>query len=314
MTLKLEIMKSNLFKYSYLASFIVVLLFSSKSFAQEEEQKEAFDLSKYKTVYKFNSFKQADNSRLLEVSLIVQNKKDRKDKIPVFEADINFYNILDDEEVLLGTAKTSQEGIAQFIAPASQNYLLDEEGYIHLIARFEGTKELKGKEKDITVKDLNLELELTEIDSVKTVLVKAFTIDSVGVETPLEEADIIISVKSMLNNMPIEEGTIEDGEFEYEFPTDIPGDDDGDLTVMISIEDHDDFGNLVQEKSAKWGNHLKTPVKKVKNTLWSESAPLWMYIVLTILLVGVWANYIYTIVNLFRIKKEGIQLELTSEE
>lgn len=314
MTLKLEIMKSNLIKYTYLASFIVVLLFSSKCFAQEEEQKEAFDLSKYKTVYKFNSFKQTDNSRLLEASLIVQNKKDRKDKIPVFEADINFYNVLNEEELLVGTAKTSQEGIAQFTAPATQNYLLDEDGYINLIARFTGTKGLKGLEKDLAIKDLSLVLELTEIDSIKTVLVKAFTIDSVGVKIPLEEADIIISVKSMLNIMPIEEGTIEDGEYEYEFPTDIPGDDDGDLTIVVSIEDHDDFGNLAQEKTAKWGNHLKEPVKKVKNTLWSESAPLWMYIVLTILLVGVWANYIYTIVNLFRIKKEGNQLKLTSEE
>ena len=114
--------------------------------------------------------------------------------------------------------------------------------------------------------------------------------------------------------MPIEEGEIENGEFEYEFPTDIPGDDDGDLTVVVSIEDHDDFGNLIQEKSVNWGIHKTVPVKKVKNTLWSESAPLWMYIVLTILLVGVWANYIYTIVNLFRIKKEGSDLEIASEK
>lgn len=307
-------MKNNLFKYSFLASFIVLFLSSVGSFAQDKEKEEEFDLAKYKTVFKFNSFKQADNSRLLEVSLIIQNKKNRKDKIPVFEADIDFLNILEDEEILLGSAKTSEEGIAKLKVPATQEYLLDKEGYINLVARFNGTDELKGKEKDIAVKDLNLVLDLTEIDSVRTVLVKAFTIDSLGVETPIEEADIVVSVKGMLSNMPIEEASIEEGEFEYEFPTDIPGDEDGDLTVVISIEDHDDFGNVIQEKSVNWGIHKTAPVKKIKNTLWSESAPLWMYIVLTILLVGVWANYIYTIVNLFKIKKEGSDLKIASED
>ena len=35
-------------------------------------------------------------------------------------------------------------------------------------------------------------------------------------------------------------------------------------------------------------------------------------IVLSLLLIGVWANYAYTIINLFKIRKEGI--EITNEE
>lgn len=305
-------MKSNLLKYKFHASFIAILLFSNIGFSQQEEQEE-FDVRKYKTVYKFNSLKQSDNTRLLEVSFIVQNKKNRRDKIPVFEAEISFYNIANDEELLLGTALTSKEGIAQLILPSTQNYELDEDGFINLTARFKGSKGLKSAKRSLAVKDLHLELNLIEIDSVKTVTIEAYTLDSLQTKVPLEEADIIISVKGMLSNMPIEEGEIEDGTFEYEFPTDIPGDGDGDLTVVVSMEDHDDFGNIIQEKNVNWGNHKTTPIKKAKNTLWSESAPLWMYIVLTILLLGVWANYIYTIINLFKIKKEGSNLEIASE-
>lgn len=300
-------MKSNLYKYTFLTSLIAIFLFSSACFSQE------FDIKKYRTYYKFYSIKQSDNSRLLEVSFIVQNKKNRKDKIPVFEADINFYNLLEDKEILLGTAKTSEKGIAQFIVPASQKYALDEDGYINLIARFRGTKSLKKAKKSIRIKNLNLELELAEIDSIKTVLVKAFTIDSLGVKTPIEESEITISVKGMLSNMPIEKGTIEDGEFEFEFPTNIQGNVNGEITVFATIEDHDDFGTLIQEQSVTWGVHKTEKIVKVKNTLWSKSAPLWMYIVLTILIVGVWANYIYTIVNLFKIKKEGQKLEVETE-
>ncbi len=290
-------MKSNLSNRSFFASFLVALLISSASFAQD------FDIKKYKTIYKFNTVKQLDNSRLLEVSLIVQNKKNRKDKIPIFEADIHFFNVLNDEETLLGIAKTSEKGIAQFIVPSTQKYLLDDEGYINLVARFEETDGLSGKEKDIAVKDVNLELDLVEIDSVKTVLVKAFTIDSLNIKTPLEDTDIVISVKGMLSSMPIEEGTIENGEFEFEFPTNIQGDTNGEVTVISFIDDNDDFGTIIQEKSAIWGVHKIDKIVVEKNTLWSEAAPLWMYIVLTILLVGVWANYIYSIIMLWKIKK-----------
>ena len=55
---------------------------------------------------------------------------------------------------------------------------------------------------------------------------------------------------------------------------------------------------------------MKEPVKIVENTLWSKAAPIWMYVVLTILLVGVWANYVYTVIHLFKINKEGKELEL----
>lgn len=295
-------MKINILKYKLSTSFIIALLFSFNGFAQEE------DASNYRMRFKFKTVKQPDNSRLLEVSFIGQNKKDRKDKVPVFDAEIKFYN----EANLLGTAKTSKEGIAQLTVPENHNYTTDEDEYINFIAKFEGSDGLDEEEDEIQVKDLYLELNLEEIDSVKTVLVKAFTIDSLGVEIPLEEADIVISVNGMISKMKLEEGTIEDGEFEFEFPTDIPGDANGDIIVYSIISDNDDFGNIIQQKSINWGT-FKTASIEEGNKLWSEAAPIWMYIVLTILLVGVWANFVYTAVNLFNIKKEGKELELKKE-
>ena len=299
-------MKSNLFKYPFITSFIIALVFSFTSIAQEN------DASNFRMMFKFKTVKQNDNSRLLEVSFIARNKKDRKDKIPVVDTEIKFYNTLNEEEVLLGTSTTSQEGIAQLILPESHNYLVDENGYINLIAKFEGTDALEEEEEELSVKDLHLELNLKEIDSVKTVIVKAFTIDSLGIETPVEEADIIVSVQGMLSKMKIKEDYIEDGEFKFEFPTDLPGNENGDITVFSTIEDNDDFGNVFQKKTVNWGTFNKQ-VKEEENKLWSEAAPMWMYIVLTILLLGVWANYVYTILNLFKIKKEGKEL-LSSEE
>lgn len=292
-------MKINIFKYPF-TSFIIALVIGFNGTAQQQ------DASNFKMRFNFKTVKQADNSRLLEVSFIGQNKEDRKDKIPVVGTEINFYNILNDEEILLGTSKTSNEGIAQITLPESFKYLKDEEGTINLIAKFEGTDALDEEEEELAVKDLHLELNLEEIDSVKTVLIKAFTIDSLGIEVPVEEADIIVSIQGMLSKMKLKEEYIEDGEFEFEFPNDIPGNEKGEITVFSIIEDSDDFGNVIQQKKVNWGVFNKQlQEKQEKNTLWSEAAPLWMYIVLTILLVGVWANYLYTVLNLFKIKKEG---------
>ncbi len=123
----------------------------------------------------------------------------------------------------LGVAKTNKEGIAQLTVPADQTYLTDEEGYINLKAVFEGTDGLKSKEDEIAVKDVFFELDLTEIDSVKTVVLNAFTLDSLQTKIPVEELDVVFSVGGMISKMPIEEATLEDGEYEFEFPNDIPG-------------------------------------------------------------------------------------------
>ena len=298
-------MKTELFKFSIIA-ILIGLFTNTNSIAQENEAKN------FKMLYKFSTTKQADNSRLLEVSFIARHKKDRKNKLPVFEAEINFYNVSDEENILLGTVKTDKTGFARLILPENQSYLKDLDGYINLKAVFEKTDAIKSYKKSVAVKDLILDLSLIEIDSVKTVILKAFTLDSLKTEIPVIEADVIFSVGGMISNMPIEEASIEDGQYEFEFPTNIPGDVNGNIDVFVSVEDHDDFGNVIQKKNVNWGTFNKQ-LKNDSNTLWSVVAPIWMYVVLSILLIGVWASFAYTIFNLFKIRKEGKELEIKLE-
>lgn len=299
-------MKSNLFKSTNITVFLVALLFSINGNAQEK------DASNYNMSFEFKTVKQADNSRLLEANFKGKNKEDRKDILPIYNAEIKFFNTLNEEEVLLGSSKTSQEGIAQITLPENQNYLTDENGNINLMARFEGNEALEEASSEIMVKNILLELNLEEIDSIKTVLVSAFAIDESGTKIPLEETDVIIYVQGMFSKMKIAEGTISEGTYEFELPTDLPGDANGNLTIFSIIEGHEEYGTVIQKKNVKWGIFQKQ-IKNPKNTLWSSAAPIWMYVVLTILLVGVWANYIYTFINLFKIKKEGKDLELEPE-
>jgi hypothetical protein len=299
-------MKSNLLKYVQITSFLVALLFSISSNAQEN------DASNYNLSFEFKTVKQEDNTRLLKVDFTGKNKEDRKDILPIYGAEIKFFNVLNEEEVLLGSSKTSKEGTAQIIISENQNYLTDENGNINLMAKFEGSDAMEEMTSEIVVKNIHLELTLEVIDSLKTVMVNAFTIDKSGAQIPVEEADIVFYVNGMLSKMKINEGTISEGAYEFEFPTDLPGNKNGDLIVYSIIEDNEEFGTVIQEKAINWGVFQKE-TKKIDNTLWSSAGPIWMYIVLTILLVGVWANYVYTIINLFKIRKEGTDLELKTE-
>ena len=294
-------MKNQLFQNSVIV-LLIGLLFTSISFAQQS------DLKNYRLRFNLNTIKQSDNSRLLEVKFEATNKKDRKDKVPVYDAEINFFNVLDDLEVNLGKSQTNDEGIAKLIIPENHVYLLDDEGYINIKAVFKKTEAIKSYKKEIAIKDIFLELDLTEIDSVKTVILNAFTLDSLKTKIPVAEAEFVLSVGGMISKMPIDEGTIEDGEYEFEFPLNIPGNSEGNIDVFATIDDHDDFGTVVTQKKVNWGI-MHEGAEIDSNTLWSDAAPIWMYVVLSILLIGVWTNYFYSISNLLKIKKEGKEIE-----
>ena len=297
-------MKTKIFQYVLIFAALTFVT-NIKGFAQET------NLKNYRIRFGLITTKQPDNSRILEASFIAANKKDRKDRVPVYDADINFYNVTADEDILLGTAKTNKEGVAQFTAPGNQTYVVDEEGSINLKAVFEGTDNLDSEEDEVAVKDVFLELNLEEVDSVRTVILNAYTLDSLQTKVPLDGTEIVFSVGGMISKMPIQQDYISDGTFEFVFPEHISGDINGNVDVFASILDNDEYGNVIQKKNINWGinKHLTTETNK----LWSDIAPIWMYAVLSILLIGVWANYVYSIRNLFKIKKEGKELELKNE-
>jgi hypothetical protein len=287
----------------HLAIIIAIgFLFNFQSYAQEN------DAENYRIRFGLSTKKQPDNSRVLEASFVGTHKKDRKDRVPVYNADINFYNVTEEGDLLLGTVKTDQEGTAQLTMPGNQKYITNDEGYINFKAVFDGTDDLDGEESELTVKDILMELNLEVIDSVRTVIINAFALDSLNTKIPIEDAAIKVAVGGYLSNMPIQEGTIEGGEFQFKFPANISGDKNGNIDVIASILDNDEFGNVVQKKNINWGVNKKIEIES--NKLWSSAAPIWMYIVLSILLIGVWANYIYSIINLMNIRKEGIELDL----
>ena len=146
--------------------FILLGLMFSNSisvFGQE------FELSNYKIRYSFSTQKNIEGNRELQVSFLAANKKDRKDRIPVGDAMIKFYHSDKDSLILIDEIKTNNEGIANLTVPSTFNLVMDEEGYYNFTAQFDATESLKRQKKTLQVKDLFLNMNLSEVDSLKMV-------------------------------------------------------------------------------------------------------------------------------------------------
>ena len=272
--------------------------FISLTFAQEN------GLAKFNISFDLTSVKQEDNSRLFKIEFSATNKDDKKDIVSIVDAEVNFYNKLDDQEILLGKSKTSKEGVVSIVVPAAHKYLKDKDGYITVVAKYEGNDAMDSQESELMFKDLFLEIEINTEDSIRTATINAYTLENEGEKKEIETLDIVIGVKGMLSKLVLEESTLENGVYEYELPDDIHGNSMGDLTIFVKVDENADFGNVIKTTTIKDAFAMNKPVTE-RNKLWTDAAPIWMYVVLTVLLLIVWSNYLISIINLIRINKIG---------
>ena len=270
----------------------------SQTLAQEN------GVANFNISFDMTSVKQEDNTRLFKVEFSGTNKNDKKDIISVVDAEVNFYNILDDKEILLGKSKTSKEGVVSIVVPANHEYLKDQDGYITVVAKYEGNDIMDSQESELMFKDLFLEIEINKEDSIRTVVVNAYSMENGGEKQEIESLDIVIGVKGMLSKLVLDESTLEGGVYEYELPDDIHGNSEGMLTIFVKVDEHADFGNVIKTTTIKDIPAVNKPVTE-RNKLWTDAAPIWMYVVLSLLLLIVWSNYLIAIINLIKIHKIG---------
>lgn len=93
----------------------------------------------------------------------------------------------------------------------------------------------------------------------------------------------------------------------------LPGDVKGNYVLASRIEDNEEFGNVLAEKTVPWGL-----VQKIDNsffqkrTLWTtrNRTPIWLLLLAYSIIIGVWGTLVYLVVQLFKIKKLGEQTTL----
>jgi hypothetical protein len=205
---------------------------------------------------------------------------------------------------ILGTAKSSQEGIAVFKCPVA-NLPADKEGMVTYTAKFAGNAKYPGADASFVAKPAKIKLFFSIEDSLRIMKVTATQKNEKGEDVAVPSETVLVYIPRMFSLLKIGEIALdESGTGTLEFPKEIVGDTLGNLVVLARIEEHDKFGFVQGQNVINWGVHKQYYKAEVPSReLWTPIAPMWMIITLIIMLVGVWAHYVYAVYELVMIKR-----------
>lgn len=295
-------MKSLLNENSAMKKLLIILTISMSPiilFAQENE----ITSEKIPLTLKLYFYKKADSRKIVTTTLTkeLKNKKE-----PAVDIKVSFYVKGPSAQVFLEDVYTDFEGKAS--VEANKNLPRDEKGMTTILARVQGDSLYEGAENQVSVKEANLILSLSEMDTLRLVIARLTQVEPDGRETPVPEIEVKFYVQRLFGVMPLGEeyavSTDDNGEASPQFPQGIPGDEQRSLTIVARVEGHELFGNVEAKVDAKWG--VPVPIEKdpFPPALWEPQAPIQMIITFSILFGGVWITYSFVFYQLFKIRKE----------
>ena len=154
-------------------------------------------------------------------------------------------SVLNDSTFTLATVETDTLGEVQLYL--DQDYVLpmNEDGITTIEAFYEGNDQYRSTSNDLEIMDLDLDISFEIEDSVKYISVLATTLDPEGNKVPMEEVSINIGVQRLYSVLPLDEiETDEEGIAIMEFPDNLPGDANGNIVIVATVFESDDFGTV----------------------------------------------------------------------
>jgi hypothetical protein len=230
-----------------------------------------------------------------------------KGEVPVAGLTFTIINSADEKENILGTAETAPDGKAVFTISETTKLLYSSEGKLRITAKSAENDKYLASEASLEVKDARLEMAFSEIDSIRKITYRGVIRNAKGQEEPLSNTDVYFFAPRMFSMLKIVDGWLgEDGKGESDFPQDLSGDSTGVVKIYARIEENADFGNLEAAAESGWAVHKHSANREgPQRELWTPIAPLWMIITLIVMLAGVWAHYIYAVIQLVLVNKAG---------
>jgi hypothetical protein len=256
------------------------------------------EAGKIKPYIQLQYLKNNDEQRILQTALTYS--KNRME-LPLPGMEIAFFSG-SEQKKLIAKVVTDNKGIARLTLDNDIKLNAAADGKWAFSSEFTGNDSIEAGTSEVSVKDMKLELTLSAADTVKTVSVRAITYEG-GREKPVAGEVVKVYVPRMFSLLPIGELTLDDsGSASIEFPSDLPGDKEGNLVIIAKIEENSNFGNIEKRETIKWGLPTDYSVPVTHRALWTKIAPKWMIYTLSILLAGVWGHYLFAIISLIRIK------------
>ena len=277
----------------YFISLLLVSFVSVPLFSQERTIISPYISLQY--------FKISDEHRYLQTTLTYSSNRM---EIPLTGMEISFRSGPTGEDIL-GSALTNDNGLAVFDLPENMPLRKDTDGLWLFSSDFAGNDTIEAVSSELSIRDVKLEMVLSQVDTIKTISLKAYTSGKSN-EIPVAEEVVMVYVPRMFSLLPVGEAYLdENGTANLEFPSDLPGDSLGNLTIISKFEEHPEFGNVEVKVVKNWGVPPSNTGPVSHRALWTKTPPRWMIITLSILLTGVWGHYLFAVISLIGIKRES---------
>jgi hypothetical protein len=288
---------------------LVGLLFNSgHAFSRHDEDVAAQVEEKLKAKMSV-SFKQGNDDKRTVKVIIKHKDKEKKEMIYGKNMEVLLYINEIAPENLIGKNKTNFKGVT-FIEMNDLFYkIADTATSYDFIVQLPENDTYKEKQKSVTIEDVKLEMEVYEEDSIR--YVKAHLQKNMDTSyVPLADVKISFGLKCTFSNLPFGgdyTSTGEDGYVTVQFPNDYVGDEEGNVGIVVSLIDHETFGNVEKTETVDWAIPLVIDNSDLKQKLWSSqaNAPIALVTTIVILILGIWGTLFYLMYDLLRIRKMG---------
>lgn len=295
----MNIQRMNLLNY-----YSKIAMLSVSIFFGIMEEANGMPPQKSPATIQLSFYKRPDKSKIAVVTVTTIGNEGRPLYAP--GAKVNFYAMDKSELFTIDSAYTDLEGKARISIP--DDLPVDTEGMVILIAKIENDPKYTEAEIELRIKDANLVLSVSEADTIKTITAVVTEKTSDGKEIPVNEVEVVFYAQRLFGPMPLtEEATLtsdENGLATFTFPNGIKGDEQGAITLVARIEDHEKFGNVESSVQTHWGIPLVIKKNPFPSELWEPRAPRWLKVSFAIVFGGIWLTFLFILYQLTKLQKK----------
>ena len=230
---------------------------------------------------------------------------------PVADVNFNLYLDKDSAGTLINKVVTNAKGEATAVIPPTLKSQWSSSIKHTFLATFEGNKKFESAKADLTVGRAKIVLDTT---SDKKIIATVLELKDTS-WVPVKGVELKIAVKRLDADLSVNETasftTDSTGQASADFKRDsIPGDLQGNIILVAKVEDNDQYGNLLVEKTVPWGSKFVPNNNFDRRTLFAtrDKTPFWLMFMAYSIVFTVWGILISLILSIFKIKKIGEQV------
>jgi hypothetical protein len=290
-------------KLSWLVLFLATLLITPLMVFSAEEEDESEKISPNVSMQYV-----VINGDEYSLKVTVTHRVKRK-RIPLKHVLINLYLNEDTKLGMQGSLNTDENGEAIFPLVEKFKQVKNTLSSYTFLAKIYNDPQVEDGLHELVIRPAKIEMTMVEAEDGRRIQLMLSTKNEKGESIGINESELVVYVERMLSLLPISGDyciTDEDGFVEIELPSNLPGDELGNLNFIARLDEHEEFGTLEARKTEMWGTPKIKEEQNVK-ALWSsgKNAPHWLLLMSNGIILVVWIVIIYIVTQIRKVHLIG---------